>query len=340
MNSPIWIDLDNAPHVHFFAPLIRELEMRGVRTHVSLRSFGQTEGLARMYGMKFEAIGEHGEHKAHFSRVRETLHRAARLAAFAFAHRPALAVSHGSRSQTLAASGLGIPSLVMYDYEHISADVFHRLATRVLVPDLVLAGKDRNNRVGYPGFKEDVYVHDFRADDAVLRQLNLDQRRLVITIRPPATWAHYHNEHSTELFRALIERLQHTDAQCVLLTRTCAQAEELQRTLSLDPSRFIVTARAVDGLSLLYHSDAVFSGGGTMVREAALLGVPAYSTFAGKTGAVDRELEHLGKLTILHSKQDISALNFVKRRPTIARKPMNQTREFIVRQILDLASRR
>lgn len=307
---------------------------------VTLRSYGQTEGLARMYGMPFTMIGKHEAHNSRAARVAETVHRASALAEFAFAHRPAVAMSHGSRSQTLAAAALGIPSIVMYDYEHISADVFHRLATRVLVPETVLSTSTRDDRVGYPGFKEDVYVHDFRPSGEIFEQLKLDTNRLVITVRPPATWAHYHNEHSTELFVELVDRLRNVEAQCVVLARTQAQADELRSTLSLDDERFIVTAEAVDGLSLLYHSDAVFSGGGTMIREAALLGVAAYSTFAGKPGAVDRELERMGKLTILRSRSDVQSLTFSRRCNTSPPTHSNKTRQFIVDQITQVASRR
>jgi predicted glycosyltransferase len=43
-------------------------------------------------------------------------------------------------------------------------------------------------------------------------------------------------------------------------------------------------------LNLIWYSDLVISGGGTMNREAAALGVPVYSIFLGKSGAVDRYL--------------------------------------------------
>ena len=47
---------------------------------------------------------------------------------------------------------------------------------------------------------------------------------------------------------------------------------------------------AVDGPSLVWPADAVISAGGTMNREAAVLGVPTWTTFAGELGAVDRWL--------------------------------------------------
>lgn len=42
-----------------------------------------------------------------------------------------------------------------------------------------------------------------------------------------------------------------------------------------------------------------------MNREAAALGVPVYSIFRGKIGAVDRYLARTGKLTLLESVQDV-----------------------------------
>jgi predicted glycosyltransferase len=67
----------------------------------------------------------------------------------------------------------------------------------------------------------------------------------------------------------------------------------------------IIPKEAVDGLNLLWHSDLVVSGGGTMNREAAALGVPVYSIFRGKSGAVDRHLQSSGKMTLIESLEDM-----------------------------------
>ena len=42
-----------------------------------------------------------------------------------------------------------------------------------------------------------------------------------------------------------------------------------------------------------------------MIREAAALNVPAYSTFGSQIGAVDKYLEEKGRLVILHNQDDI-----------------------------------
>lgn len=61
---------------------------------------------------------------------------------------------------------------------------------------------------------------------------------------------------------------------------------------------------AVDALSLMWHSDLVISGGGTMNREAAAMGVPVYSIFLGETGAVDRHLSEIGRLILVKNYDD------------------------------------
>src|SRR5208282_5545597 len=70
-------------------------------------------------------------------------------------------------------------------------------------------------------------------------------------------------------------------------------------------SRVVIPREAVDGLNLLWYSDLVVSGGGTMNREAAALGVPVYSIFRGKSGAVDRHLQSQGRMTLIESIEDV-----------------------------------
>ena len=80
-------------------------------------------------------------------------------------------------------------------------------------------------------------------------------------------------------------------------------------------SKVVIPKKAVDGLNLLWHSDLVVSGGGTMNREAAALGIPVYSIFRGKTGAVDRQLENEGRLTMIQSVAEVKKKIALKQRP-------------------------
>ena len=51
-----------------------------------------------------------------------------------------------------------------------------------------------------------------------------------------------------------------------------------------------------------------------MNREAAALGVPVYSIFRGKTGAVDRYLAENGRLFLIESPDDVRNKIKVQRR--------------------------
>jgi uncharacterized protein len=66
-----------------------------------------------------------------------------------------------------------------------------------------------------------------------------------------------------------------------------------------------VPRRAVDGRSLVALADLLVSAGGTMNREAAVLGTPVWSMFEGRLGAVDELLVHQGRLRLLRDPDDI-----------------------------------
>jgi predicted glycosyltransferase len=94
----------------------------------------------------------------------------------------------------------------------------------------------------------------------------------------------------------------------------------------------------VDGLNLIWYSDLVISGGGTMNREAAALGVPVYSIFRGHIGAVDRHLAAAGRLLLLESVEDVRNKLVVKQRnqPVFAELSSSDALETIIGHIVTL----
>jgi hypothetical protein len=170
----------------------------------------------------------------------------------------------------------------------------------------------------FEGIKEDVYAPDFKPDPAALKELGLRREGLIITVRPAASEAHYHNPESEALLAALMTRICRTEnAQAVLLPRNRNQ-EMLLRERHPEwfaDGKVIVPQKAMDGLNLLWFSDLVVSGGGTMNREAAALGIPVYSIFRGKMGAVDKHLEREGRLTFIETTADVEGKILFRQRP-------------------------
>ena len=323
----IWIDLDNSPHVLLFAPIIRRLTARGINVLITVREFSQTRELARQHGLEFVPVGRHYESGNKAAKIAGTLFRSIQLARFVAAQKITAAVSHGSRALVLASKMLRIPSMTLYDYEFASCRLYNLLSRKILAPQivpddrLIAQGLDLSKLIRYPGLKEEVYVYDFQPDPAVLCRLGIDGTRVVVTLRPPAPWAHYHDELSTTMFTALLNRLR--ELPCVevaIPARTEAQKQDLLNRYCLTENRFHIFTQPVDGLSLMWASDHVFSGGGTMTREAALLGMNVYSIFGGRLGAGDESLIRSGKLKSLREPSDIATIDFVKH-PRPARPP-------------------
>ncbi len=303
----VWVDLTNSPHVVIFRPLIDRLRARGHEVTVTARDFAQTLGLLERYGIAHLTFGAHGG-AGLAAKGRAMAGRTAALTRFARHERFDLAVAHGSTDQPPAARAAGTPQVSMFDYEH-AAGMHHwngRLATRVLVPDaipeaaLARYGIRPPRLVRYPGLKEEYYLADARLEVAGVRaELGLDER-LVAVLRPPPEVTLYHRGHTGEVFAATLERLLAApEVQAVVLPRTAAQREALRGSAA------IVPGRPVDGPSLVAAADLVVSAGGTMNREAAVLGVPAYSPFAARLGAVDRRLIADGRLRRLERAEDV-----------------------------------
>jgi predicted glycosyltransferase len=137
-----------------------------------------------------------------------------------------------------------------------------------------------------------------------------------VVVRTPPDVSLYHR-FENDLFGAVLRRLRAAAVKCglqtVVLPRTQAQREQLQQV-----SEFTVPDRAIDAQSLICFSELVISAGGTMNREAVALGVPVYSTFAGRLGGVDERLIAEGRLQLL-SDADTVDLDLGKpRRPGLS----------------------
>lgn len=304
----IWIDLDNSPHVPFFVPIIHGLQERGYSVEVTARDCFQVCGLADLLKLKYQAVGHHYG-KNFLLKCAGLGIRAAQLVPRASRHRPSLAISHGSRSQLLAASVLRIPSVTLGDYE------FSKLFALIqpdfmIVPEVIpnsSLGAFKGPILKYPGIKEDVYVPGFKPDMRLRNQI-APAGELLVTIRPPATEAHYHVPRSDELFDEVLNYLAEVpNLTMVLLPRSQKQDRAIRQSRAqlLKTGKMLIPDQVVDGLSLIWHSDLVISGGGTMNREAAALGVPVYSIFGGKLGAVDKFLASSGRLTILETRKQV-----------------------------------
>lgn len=303
----IWFDADNAPHVPVMKPLAGELSALGHSVRFTARDRAGTCRLLDLYRLDYIKVGA-GRGGSVLEKALGIVVRAVKLAKAMGHWKPDVSFGHGSRSLPLASRLLGIPSVTMYDYEWVNPLIFNIFCRRILLPEAV--GMDRCREAGvrtgrvslYPGFKENLYLNGAEPDPEISRELGLSRDRVKILVRPPATKAHYHNPEAEVILAGLMERLAaDREVQLIWIPRTpgdfpsrCVQCRD----------RLLEPSRAYPGPQLILAADAVIGGGGTMTREAAILGVPSYSFFRGRRGRVDETLEREGRLVSLERAGD------------------------------------
>jgi predicted glycosyltransferase len=336
----IWIDLANSPHVPFFRALIPEFVARGHQVEISARDFAQTVELAMNAGLTPHVIGGHGGGSI-TGKAGNLIGRAGALRKWARDRGFDLALSHNSYAQIAAAAALRVKAVTLMDYEHQPANhLAFRLASRVIVPrafpaaELRRFGASMRKVKRYEGTKEDVYLADFAPDAAfpeTLRRLGVASEDVLVVARPPAREALYHR-FENELFDELLTRLSsRKDVKIILLPRSDTQRADHEKHKF---ANLIMPRAALDGANLIAAADLVVSAGGTMNREAAALGVPAASIYAGKWAAIDEELVREGRLQRIGSRSELESLLVRKKSPTHPREAKDVKAE-VTRLILE-----
>jgi uncharacterized protein len=123
----------------------------------------------------------------------------------------------------------------------------------------------------------------------------------------------------------------HHEVKIILLPRSDVQRTEYQ---ARKWANVIMPREALDGANLIAAADLVISAGGTMNREAAALGVPAASVYAGKWAAIDEQLVREGRLQRIASREEIEALP-VQKKQNINPRAARNVRAEVVKLILE-----
>jgi uncharacterized protein len=320
----VWVDLTNSAHVVVLRPLVELLEAGGHEVTLTARPLSHTTELLDDWGHPYTAIGQHGG-SGRIGKAVAATSRTAQVFGFARGKGFEYGLAHGSTDVPPVGRVLGIPNTTMFDYEwaRLQHELNCRLATRVLVPDAIPAerlaayGARPPKLVRYPGLKEEYYLADFEPDESVLSEFGLDRERVLAVVRTAPSYALYLGGSENELLPRVLRRLLDGGAQIVVLART----DEQRRALAeLDPA-LVVPERAVDGRSLAALADLVVSAGGTMIREAAVLGTPVWSIFEGRLGAVDEQLVAEDRVRLLRDPDELEVAKAPQRQRRARRDP-------------------
>jgi predicted glycosyltransferase len=337
----IWVDFENAPHVWVLSSIIEDLRNQGYPIAMTARDFSYTLGLCQRFGYSVEAVSIPGKGKSILGKASRLVLRALRLATMMLPKRKTLnlALSHGSRSQILAARLLGIKIVSLDDYEH-SDQTLVCFVDSLLVPFPISQdhwGRYAGKVVHYPGLKEELYLSKFVLGKSLPE---LSTGRVNVLFRPEGWATHYHTQRSEVLQRAILDFLcNQENILLTLLPRDQRQARELSDYCAGKGLSYWIPENVLDGPNLIWQMDLVIGGGGTMTREAAVLGVPAYSFFGGEWGAVDQYLQTSRRLVQIGQLEDIREITIRPRERSSQMRIPSDALKFVNQFILDAMRR-
>ncbi|HDM92443.1 MAG TPA: DUF354 domain-containing protein [Candidatus Korarchaeota archaeon] len=308
----LWIDVVNAPHVRLFYRLLRSRLSDVDSVLVTVRDYGALRQLTdALISPIIEGTGEvvsvGGRGESKIEKLKLHLSRILELIDIVEKFRPDVALSKASPEMARIAFGLGIPSVVANDNDksvYVSKLSFP-LANSIVLPECfplevaLRAGADPAAIRQFRGVFEVAHVLSHR-EWGPYERVDLDALGLVprefVVFRPEPVGASY-LEGALDALSYLKALLNSYDV--VVFPRGERPPELHSR------HRLIVVDSPIDYLDLVSKAAAFVGGGGTMTREAALLGIPSASAYPGEEPSVNVELEKAGLVWRLKSPSEL-----------------------------------
>lgn len=327
----IWYDFKNAHEPAFFKPFLKEFA--NYPTCITLRSYAEIIKLANILGIEGKVVGRHyGENpikKAMGLILRDFL---LYLNTDGFD----ISISFNNVYCTHVTKMKYKKGISFTDNEKsvFTNKLFFRfvdyLITPIGIPKEILSGQGAKNIIQFDGFKEDIYVADFKPNPKFLDDLPFDD---FITIRPEALKAAYVPKNAKTIVPQLFSEFSKENVNVLYLPR---YPED--RAYAKGYDNVYIPPKPLNGLDVCYYSKAVLTGSGTFAREAACIGTPAVSFFPEKLLAVDQKMVNNGWMFHSRDPEEIVeyVLNSKKRKVDLSRSKKVQKEVFdIVEGILE-----
>ena len=275
----IWFDITNTPHVHFQLALYKGLKKNKYKFEFTAREFSETTKLLKdNLEFPFKIVGGH-HGKGYLGKISGLALRA--LSVYLQSPQFDVSISNGSESAIWTSWIKGKCSIAFGDNDQARQWTYSRFVDYCFFPSainkglLIKQGIKQNKLYQYNGYKEDIYIADYKPDKHFLSELPFDK---YVLVRPENIQANYiRNGNVRSIAPELLGRLSKKGYNILYLPRY-----DFDRAYAKGLKNIYIPSAPVNGLDACYYADAVLTGAGTFAREAACLGVPAVSFYAGR----------------------------------------------------------
>lgn len=280
----IWYDACTGKHIRYGSAISQQLRKKGHQIIFTARKHPDTISLARILGEDPIIVGKY-KPSSLSTRLEESAKRIIKFSKMFKNDPPDIAIAHQSVELCRTAFGLGIPIILTADTPHALA--VNRLtipfATVVVaskaIPAKVLKDQGAKKIVFFDGVDELAWIKNIK------NPISSKLKKPLIVVRQLEIKAVY-AKNQTDYSNSIVKQL-----------KSLGNIAFLQR--------YDKKKEFIDSINLVSHSDLVISAGGTLAREAALLGIPSIVvTEIGKT-YVNKYLAEKGFPLFFISKQKI-----------------------------------
>ncbi|MHA1912586.1 MAG: DUF354 domain-containing protein [Candidatus Kariarchaeaceae archaeon] len=290
----LWFDALTPKQALILDSIARFFEKKGHKTLFTTRSYDYTISTLDRLKREYIIIGKHGGGDLGQKLIRST-ERMSKLTEYILGlpEEPSLLVSLSSPDANRVAFGLAIHSICLNDAPHAVAvgKLCFSLATKLVIteaisPEKYLSlGATQEKIVQFSGIDEVGWLKDFKPDKKVLTDLGITETDQLAVLRTEESNASYYRSYlkkeglsvdQTPLISLIRAILDDFDLKLVVFPRYDKQKAQLEEEFG---SKIIIPPKSIDTQSLMSFADLVVTGGGTMGREAALLGTPTICFF-------------------------------------------------------------
>lgn len=328
----VWMDLLTPKQILFFGPIIELLRSRGAEVLATSRRYREVGPLAELAGLDLTYVGDRGSRGPEDQLLAATK-RQAEMIPIIQEFKPNVAVSIASAVCARVAFGLGIKHIAVNDSPHseiagrLSLPLSHHLLCPWVIPYRAWApfGVQRKQVTTYHALDPAAWLKREPLKGPVPK---LDPKKVTITVRVQESDAPYlANADMTWTDRVLGSLVdEFPGMNVVALCRYDFQVEEVRNKFG---AKCIVPDQVVSGHDLLAATSLFIGMGGTMTAEAALMGVPAISSFQGSL-YTDAYLERVGLVAKAHTSK-----NLVTESRRLLRKSFRESQTKRAKRVLD-----
>jgi predicted glycosyltransferase len=257
----IWYDACTGKQIRYAVAIAERLRALGHELILTTRSHPDTLALAKLLKTEFVNVGKY-DPSSLYSMLKESSRRQLLLCKMFEKTVPDVAISHRSVELCRVAFGLGIPNIATHDTE--IADAINRLTMQLIdflvvskaLPKHFIEGYGIKKIFRFDGVDEVAWIKNFKP------AIKYDYKRPLIIVRELEAKAAY-AKGKENISKAIAKKLNSL-GNVLFLPRYQKKPEK----------GLIVPDEFIDAPSLVSQADLVIVAGGTMTREASLLGVP------------------------------------------------------------------